>query len=300
MSERKRLCLVTGLSGAGKSTALRAFEDLGFFVVDGLPASLSPDMSDMMGRQAMTRFAGLAIGMDMRESDFPNELNKALLQLPSSGMDVSLVFLEASDDSLLKRYAATRRPHPLEKHGHGLAESIGVEREQMRPIRELADYVIDSSGYSIHDLRRAIHKLFKSGGKSEPSLRVTVLSFGFKYGLPGDADFVFDLRFLENPYFVDNLRDLSGLDEKVAGYVFRTGAADKFLEKALALLKFVFAQMEAEGRSRVTVAMGCTGGRHRSVAIAHSLALSLRQAGFDAREEHRNINDDAKGAQAGA
>lgn len=292
---RKPLCIVTGLSGAGKSTAIRAFEDLGFFTVDGLPASLAPDITAIMNKQAMSHFDGLAIGMDMREANFLEEFNKALLQLSAHGLSVNLVFLEASEADLLRRYAATRRPHPLERRGMGLAAAITEERGKLKPIRDMADFVLDSSGFSIHDLRRAIHKQYSRAEKSDSHLRLNILSFGYKYGIPKDADFVFDLRFLDNPFFVDELRPLSGKDQKVATYVFKSGAADVFMEKLLALFKFVLPQMEAEGRNRVTIAMGCTGGRHRSVAVAERLARDLGQAGFSLALEHRNLDSDREG-----
>lgn len=289
---KKTLCIVTGLSGAGKSTALRAFEDLGFFAVDGLPASLAPDISAMMKKAAMSRFNGAAICMDMREANFLEEFNKALQELSSSGNAANLIFMEASDRDLMRRYAATRRPHPLERESAGLADAIALEREQLKPAREMADLVVDSSGFSIHDLRKLIHRHF-GGGYSGCALRINLLSFGYKYGIPEDSDYVFDLRFLDNPYFVEDLRPFSGLDQAVAEYVFKSGAAGEFLEKTLALFRFVLPQMEAEGRKRVTIAMGCTGGRHRSVAIAERLAHDLRQAGFPLALEHRNLESDA-------
>lgn len=292
MSAKKKLCLVTGLSGAGKSTALHAFEDLGFFTIDGLPCSLAPDVAAMMEKPEMERFSGLAIGMDMRQADFPSWLKNALNDFPACGMELSLLFLEASDAELMRRYAMTRRPHPLEKDSLGLSGAIARERVQLLPLRKMSDLVIDSSGYSIHDLRRAIHRSYSTDGEGGRSLRVAVLSFGFKYGLPADADFVFDLRFLDNPYFVPELRELAGTDPKVAGYVFKSGAAEKFIRLALQMLVYVFGEMEKEGRSRVTLAMGCTGGRHRSVAVAERIGTDLRKAGFQVILEHRNIEDD--------
>lgn len=288
----KELCIVTGLSGAGKSTALRAFEDLGFFTVEGLPASLSPDMAGLMNKPAMQRFKGIAIGMDMREANFIEEFNAALLKLQPHGMGVNLVFLDASDAELMKRYASTRRPHPYEKKGLALAEALANERRDLQPLREMADLVVDSSGYSIHDLRRAIHKLFSPDQATRQTIRINVISFGFKYGLPEDADFVFDARFLDNPFFVPNLKPLSGLDPEITEFVFKSGAATEYAHLLTQLFKFVLPQMEREGRSRVTIAIGCTGGRHRSVAIAEKLAWELRQAGYGPIVEHRNIDRD--------
>lgn len=288
------LCIVTGLSGAGKSTALRAFEDLNYFAVDGLPASLAPDMAAMMAKPAMRHYAGIAIGMDLREPNFLEEFNKALFELGGQAMSISLVFLEAANATLERRYAATRRPHPLEKHGLGLASAIAREREDLAPLKDLADFVLDSSAMSIHDLRRAIHGHYKKTGEKSQTMRVYVLSFGFKYGIPPDADYVFDLRFLANPYFVDSLRPFSGLDQEIVDYIFKFPEAEKFCEKTAALFNFILPLMAAEGRARVTIAMGCTGGRHRSVAIANRLGRLLRQAGNKVILEHRNIDDDQK------
>lgn len=288
----KDFCIVTGLSGAGKSTALRAFEDLGFIAVDGLPASLSPDMANLMEKPAMQHFKGIAVGMDMREANFIEEFNSALLKLQPHGLSVSLVFLDASDAELMRRYASTRRPHPYEKTGLGLAEAIASEREDLKPLKEIADLVVDSSGFSIHDLRREIHRLFNRGQNDGQRVRIIVISFGFKYGLPEDADFVFDARFLDNPYFVPELRHLSGLDQEITDFVFKSGAAAEYTHLILELFKFVLPQMEREGRSRITIAFGCTGGRHRSVALAEKLARELGQAGFCPVVEHRNIDRD--------
>lgn len=293
------LCIVAGLSGAGKTTALAAFEDLGFFTVDGLPASLSPDMAAMLSKPAMQRFKGIAIGMDMRETDFIEQLRSALLDLAPQDLKVRLVFLDANNSELTRRYAATRRPHPYEHKGIGLAEAISCERKDLEPLREMADLIIDSSAYSIHDLRREIQRLFAALDEEASRLKINLLSFGFKYGIPQDADFVLDARFLDNPYFAADLRHLSGLDKAIVEYVFASGAAGEYLRLLTSLFKFVFTQMELDGRSRVTIAIGCTGGRHRSVALAEKLRHELGTAGYRAIIEHRNIGDDIKQAEYG-
>ncbi len=283
------LCIVTGLSGAGKSTALRAFEDLGFFTVDGLPASLSPEMASLIQKPAMRHFRGMAIGMDMREACFVEEFNEALLKLLPYGSTVSLLFLDADDRDLALRYASTRRPHPYEKNGLALPEAIASERRDLAPLREMADLVIDSSGFSIHDLRREIHRRFSDPRDDASRTRINIVSFGFKYGLPEDADFVLDARFLDNPFFVPELKPLSGLDPEISKFVFKSGVAAEYLKLIEKLFKFALPQMEKEGRSRITIAMGCTGGRHRSVALAERLARDLRQRGYKIMVEHRNI-----------
>ena len=280
---------MTGLSGAGKSTALRVFEDLRHLAVDGLPASLAPEMAAMMQRDSMRHFKGIALGMDIRQGDFLEELNSALGELSGMGIRPQLVFLEADDKALMRRYAATRRPHPLEREGMGLEAALHAERERLKPLRDMADLVLDTSSFSIHDLRRAIQKQWNRETGAGRTLRVNILSFGFKYGIPHEADMVFDLRFLPNPYFVEDLRPLSGKDKPVADYVFASPQATEYAAKLLDLLLFLLPLMEAEGRYRVTVALGCTGGRHRSVAMAEYLAQAVRQAGYPVILEHRHL-----------
>lgn len=288
----RQLYLILGLSGAGKSTALRVFEDLHYFAVDGLPPELIPEVAAIMNRDVMRHYPGMAIGMDLRQEDFLAQFNLALDKLSQTDLEISILFLEADDKMLMRRYAATRRPHPLEMKKPGLEAAIAAERVLLLPLKDKADVVIDSSGFSIHDLRRVILSQIRKEGVPGHAIRVNLISFGFKYGLPNDADFVFDLRFLDNPYFVERLRPLSGRDEEVAGYVFRTDAAVEFRAKLLDLLFFTLKQMEAEGRYRVTIAMGCTGGRHRSVAMAEAIGKALRQAKYPLTIEHRNIDAD--------
>ncbi|MBD5627185.1 MAG: RNase adapter RapZ [Desulfovibrio sp.] len=287
--ESPRVSIVTGLSGAGKSTALRVFEDLRYLAVDGLPASLAPEMAAMMQRDSMRHFKGIALGMDIRQGNFPEELHAALSELARMGIRPQLLFLEADDKTLMRRYAATRRPHPLEREGMGLEAALRAERERLEPLRGMADLVLDTSRFSIHDLRRAIQKRWSSEGGSGRTLRVNIMSFGFKYGIPHEADMVFDLRFLPNPYFVEDLRPLSGKDKPVADYVFASPEAREYGAKLLDLLLFLLPLMESEGRYRVTIALGCTGGRHRSVAMAEHLAQGVRQAGYPVSLEHRHL-----------
>lgn len=287
--ENAPVCIVTGLSGAGKSVALRVFEDLGYFTVDGLPASLTPEMVGMMRRPSMEHFRGIALGMDFRQNDFLRQLNAALLALAEEGVRAQLLFVEAHTSTLLRRYAATRRPHPLERGGFGLEAAIAAERERLRPLREMADFVVDTSRLSIHDLRRIIQKRWTRGPENLHPLRVNLLSFGFKYGVPAEADFVFDMRFLANPYFEESLREKSGKDKAVADYVFAAPAAVEFRNKLTDLVLYMLPLMETEGRYRVTLAVGCTGGRHRSVAMAEYLRRVLRQSGYAVAMEHRHL-----------
>ena len=217
-----QVCIVTGLSGAGKSTALKVFEDMGHFVVDGLPVSLVMEMVDMMSRPSMSHFKGIALGMDLRQSNFVEDINDCLSMLAGKNIRPMLLFLEANNQELIRRYASTRRPHPLEREGMGLEAALLAERSSLRPLREMADLVIDTSRFSIHDLRRAIQKRWSGNKGRLRAIRVNVISFGFKYGVPREADLVFDLRFLANPYFVDELRPMSGKDKPVADYVFNS------------------------------------------------------------------------------
>lgn len=284
-----QVCIVTGLSGAGKSTALKVFEDMGHFVVDGLPASLAADMVGIMVRPSMSHFKGIALGMDLRQSNFLDEINAALNSLAAQRIRPMLLFLEAEEQELFRRYATTRRPHPLEREGMGLDAALLAERSRLRPLREMADLVIDTSRFSIHDLRRAIQKRWTDGKGHLRAMRVHVISFGFKYGVPREADMVFDLRFLKNPYFVESLRPLSGKDTSVAEYVFSSAGAGDFRDRLIDLLLFLLPLMEAEGRYRITIALGCTGGRHRSVAVAEELLQILRQADYPTALEHRHL-----------
>ena len=223
-------------------------------------------MVEMMRRGSMERFRGMALGMDMRQQDFLEELNVALAQLSEHGVRPILLFLEAGAQELMRRYATTRRPHPLEREGMGLEDALHEERTRLAPVREMADLVIDTSRFSIHDLRRAIQKRWSRTSGKLRAIRVNVISFGFKYGVPREADFVFDLRFLPNPYFVEKLRPLSGKDKAVRDCVFASEAAQEFEKKLFDLVRFMLPQMEAEGRYRVAIAVGCTGGRHHPVA----------------------------------
>lgn len=280
-----RLYIITGLSGAGKSTALRVFEDLRYFAVDGLPSPVAPEVAAIMRREPMMRFPGMAMGLDVRQENFLADFEKSWDRLHKEGFNPRLIFLEADTPTLIRRYAQTRRPHPLECGRPGLEAAINSERDMLAPLRDRANLIIDSSQFSIHDLRR--HILRHMGAESHA--RVNLLSFGFKYGAPAEADFVFDLRFLANPYFVESLRPLSGKNEEVADYIFAQPGTREFREKILSFLLFTLAAMEAEGRYRVTIALGCTGGRHRSVAMAEELGHALRQAGYAVALEHRDI-----------
>ncbi|WP_022662957.1 RNase adapter RapZ [Paucidesulfovibrio longus] len=279
--------VVTGLSGAGKSTALNVFEDLGFFCVDGLPAGMLPKMVELF-RGMDKDHRGLALGMDLRQVDFVEEWERASTELAAMGVKVQVVFLETRQDKLLTRYATTRRLHPLESNSLGLEQALEKERQLLGPIRTSADLVIDTTGYSIHDLRRIIQEKWTALEDPGSSMRVHLLTFGFKYGVPIDADLVFDLRFLPNPYFDEKLRPLSGKDPEISEYVLESEIGRSFKERFVNFLCYLLPLFAQEGRYRVTVALGCTGGRHRSVATGEMLNRVLRKAGYAVTLEHRH------------
>jgi UPF0042 nucleotide-binding protein len=289
-SRAPHLIVVTGLAGAGKSQAIHALEDLGFFCIDNLPVALIPTFVDLTVRDEEAH-QRVAVVVDVRVgaklTGFPATYRKLKRR---TDLRTTLVFLEADPTTLVRRFSETRRPHPLGR-GRTPAENALEERRQMAPIRKLADYVIDTSRLSVHDLRRQMLTL-GGGTPDKTPLAVTLLSFGFKRGTPVEADLVLDVRFLKNPHFVPRLRPLTGLDPKVSRFVMRAPEAGKFLTLATALLKFLLPQYVAEGKSYLTVAIGCTGGRHRSVAITEALGRALqRTRGVQMRVRHRDIAD---------
>ncbi|MFW5730345.1 MAG: RNase adapter RapZ [Desulfonatronovibrionaceae bacterium] len=284
------LIIVTGMSGAGKSTALNVFEDLGFFTVDGMPVSLVPSILALFIRENPKNYRGLALGMDLRQTDFAAEWQKVRTTISSSGVSLQIIFLEAPVDILLRRYATTRRPHPLESGDTGLEQALAREREVLESIRTDAHLVIDTAGFSIHDLRRTIQEKWEYFEPSFSGMRIHLISFGFKYGVPSEADMVFDLRFLPNPYFEGQLRPLSGQDALIADYVLGSDSGAKFMHKTTDYLDFLLPLFIREGRYRLTMAFGCTGGRHRSVAVTENLSTRLRKQGYLASTEHRHLN----------
>lgn len=281
--------MVTGLSGAGKSTALRVFEDLGFFCVDGLPVSMAPRLAGLFHGQDKEH-RGLALGMDLRQHDFLEQWNRAAQELDDLGAKPHIVFLEASLESLVRRYATTRRPHPLESRRLGLEQALEEEKRLLAPIRSMAELVIDTTGYSIHDLRRMIQEQWGPGRDQAKGLRVHVISFGFKYGVPSEADLVFDLRFLPNPFFDTKLKPLSGKDALATEYVLGREPGLSFKGRFLEFLLYLLPLYAAEGRFRVTLALGCTGGRHRSVSVSEFVFQALKEANYAATLEHRHLD----------
>lgn len=282
--------IITGLSGSGKTTALKVFEDLGFFTVDGLPVALAAQMISIIAEAGLSQYSGIALGMDLRESEFIREYEESMKALHSQGFTPLILFFEAKEDVLIQRYATTRRPHPLEKEGLGLEQAIEMERSRIKRLRKMADMVLDTSTYSIHNLRRVIQEKWKHLRHLTKTLRVHIVTFGFKYGTPSEADMVFDLRFLPNPYFVPELKLLSGCDAAVSEYVLASNPGKEFLARLTDFLVYILEQYEAEGRFRITVAIGCTGGRHRSVAAAEALVQVLRTQYNTLTLEHRHLD----------
>ncbi len=276
--------LVTGMSGAGRSTAAKALEDLGWFVIDNPPPALLFSLSEEARRVKMAD--KVAAVVDVRSLAFTSDLNAAIEELDSRGAGVRVVFLEASDEALVRRFENVRRPHPLQGDGR-LIDGIQRERAILREVRANADLVIDTSTLNIHELRKKIVSFF--GGEKRPGLMINVVSFGFKNGLPVDADFVIDCRFLPNPHWSPELRPMSGLDAPVREYVLGQPCAKKFLDGLVDLFGVVAEGYAREGKSYATLAVGCTGGRHRSVAMAEELSARLRERGMEARVNHRDV-----------
>jgi UPF0042 nucleotide-binding protein len=286
--------VVTGLSGAGKSQALNALEDLGFFCVDNLPTALAPHAVALCERGGMAR---VALGIDVRVRAFLGEVGSVLQLLEADGQrDLQVLFLDASDETLLRRFSESRRPHPLSaESGHegalAVLDGVRIERERLAPLRASATRVIDTTNTSVHELRRLLITHFGPASGGAARMVTRVVSFGFKYGTPVDADLVLDVRFLDNPYFVPELRRLTGQDEAVARYVMSTPETREFMRRTRELLEYVMPKYEREGKSYLTIAVGCTGGRHRSVAIADALAREVSDSlGVQIAVVHRDVS----------
>ncbi|OFW17483.1 MAG: RNase adaptor protein RapZ [Acidobacteria bacterium RIFCSPLOWO2_12_FULL_67_14] len=283
----RRFIILTGLSGSGKTQAIRALEDLGYFCVDNLPTQLIPTMAELTTRED----AGLdkvAIVVDVREGGFLNQFPRVYRKLKAqAAVQPMLIFLEASDAALVRRFSETRRPHPLAVD-RSASEGIAEERGKLRRIRGLADLILDTSNLTVHELRDHFMALSRDG-RSRAEMVVSLVSFGYKKGVPVDVDLVFDVRCLPNPYFVDGLRNLTGRDHAVIRYMRRNPATQDFLERLTSFLRFALPQYVQEGKSYLTVGIGCTGGRHRSVMIAEALRTALADVtGVKVRVKHRD------------
>ena len=265
------VAVVTGLSGAGRSTAAKCLEDLGWFVVDNLPPELVATMVEL-GAQARGAITKVAVVMDVRSRAFTDDLAAIIKDLDTRGYKPRVLFLEATDDVLIRRFEQVRRTHPMQGDGR-LADGIKSERHVLMPLREQADLVLDTTSLSVHQLRDKIEDAF--GSETSARTKVTVLSFGYKYGLPMDADLVIDVRFLPNPFWIPELREQTGLDVDVRNYVLSQEGAEEFLDRYYDLLKLIGAGYQREGKRYLTLAVGCTGGKHRSVAISEELSRRL-------------------------
>ena len=287
-----RCVIVTGMSGAGKSTALKMLEDVGYFCVDNLPVPLIPKMADLL-RVPGTEINKAALGVDIRSGQSFEELEKVLEELDSTGMQYEILFLESSDDVLIKRYKETRRFHPLAGNEGRVDQGIRMERQRIRFLRKRADYLIDTSHMLTRELKAELNKIFVQN-KEYKNLYISVLSFGFKYGIPADADLVFDVRFLPNPYYIEELRPKSGNDKEVRDYVMQNEKAKVFLEKLSDMVEFLIPNYILEGKTQLVIGIGCTGGKHRSVTLDNELFWVLsKNENYGVRIEHRDIGKDA-------
>ena len=284
MNEAPHIVVVTGLSGAGRSTALRVLEDAGFFCVDNLPPRLAPELLGLVGREG--KLGRLGLGIDVRTGAFLSGAEETLAELEAAGHRVQVIFLDCADDVLVRRFSETRRPHALARTGD-LQGAIVRERERLAGLRERADVVIDTTDFTVHDLR---HQLIDYIGRDpdRPSMALRLVSFGFKYGIPVHADLVFDLRFLPNPHFVEELRPKTGMDPEVSAYVMEAPETRELLRHLRPLLDYALPQYAREGKAYLTVALGCTGGRHRSVAMAENLGRELGDS-HEVTVSHRDV-----------
>lgn len=280
--------IISGLSGAGKSRAASFMEDMGFFCVDNLPAPLITKFAEL-GMAGSGEYDRVVLVTDVRSGSNFDGLFQALDQLRSMQCPYSILFMEATDDAIIKRYKETRRSHPLAEDCGSLEDAITLERKMMRPLRERADHVLDTSELPTSKLKGELKRLFGRGQKAEAGMAVNVTSFGFKYGLPREADLVFDVRFLPNPYYIPELRALTGLDDGVRDYVFAGEQTGVFLQRLESLMDFLLPRYVEEGKTALVIAVGCTGGHHRSVAIAHALAQHIRELGYQTGENHRDM-----------
>lgn len=285
-----RFVIVTGLSGAGKTQAVRNLEDLGYFCVDNLPPTLISKFGEAC-IQSDGRIEKVALVMDIRGGKFFDGLAECLKHLKDNEFKYEILFLDASDEVLVKRFKESRRKHPLAPEGR-VIKGIGLERHKLRELKDRADIIIDTSKLEIKDLREKINEVYGEEGQLEREVAITVLSFGFKYGIPVDSDLVFDVRFIPNPFYIPELKKFSGENEEVKSYVLGQNETREFIDKLKDMLEFLIPSYEKEGKRQLIVSIGCTGGRHRSVAIANAIYEILGKQGRRVSIEHRDINED--------
>ena len=283
------ILIISGLSGAGKSRAASFLEDMGFYIVDNMPAAMILKFAEFCAGGSQ-RYDKVALVYDVRTANSPTELFDVLDALKHSGGECSLLFLEAEPETIIKRYKETRRRHPLMKQADSLEKAVLEERDMMAPLRQRADYIIDTTHLSTAQLRGELLRNFGSGTAEKEGMTVSVTSFGFKHGLPMEADLVFDVRFMPNPYYIQELREKTGLDRAVSDYVFSFQQTHDYMAKLRDLLAFTLPLYAEEGKTELVIAVGCTGGHHRSVAVTHALAGDIRDLGYRVRENHRDMN----------
>lgn len=286
-----RFVIVTGMSGAGKSTALKMLEDMGYFCVDNLPVPLIPKLAELLVVPG-SEMNKAALGVDIRSGESFKQLEAVLKELDAAGVQYEILYLESSDNVLIKRYKETRRFHPLSGGSGRVDEGILRERKKLDFLKKKADYLVDTSHMLTRELKKELSKIFVQN-KEYKNLYITVLSFGFKYGIPSDADLVFDVRFLPNPYYIEELRPMSGNDREVRNYVMENDKAGMFLKKLIDMTEFLIPNYIAEGKTQLVIGIGCTGGKHRSVTLANELYEALEKAeNYGIRIEHRDIGKD--------
>jgi len=280
-----RIVIISGLSGSGKSNAIKCFEDMGFFCVDNLPIALVPKFAELSSGSGKG-YEGVALGIDIRERDLAGNFGRMHYELIEAGYEVELLFLEASDEVLVRRFSETRRPHPLSE-GVPLVEAIARERALMGDIRARADRVLDTSSFTVHQLKSELARIYGSGPAAR-RMTVSLMSFGFKHGVPYDADLVFDVRFLPNPNFVPELKELTGTDKPVQEFVGSSEQTAGFVKRLRGFLDYLLPLYSQEGKTYLTIALGCTGGRHRSVAVVELLKKKFQARGLDVLVRHRD------------
>lgn len=285
-----RFIIVTGLSGAGKSEATNALEDMGYFCVDNLPPKLIKKFAEVC-KQSQGSIDKVALVMDIRGGIFFDDLFESLSELSKEQFQYEILFLDTSDEVLVKRFKEKRRSHPLAPGGRVIT-GIELERQKLREVKDKADVIIDTSKYAIKDLREEMARKFGDKEMPEKQMAITILSFGFKYGIPVDSDLVFDVRFIPNPFYIPELKPFSGNDEPVKNYVMEQTETQTFLQKANDMFEFLIPNYQKEGKRQLIISIGCTGGRHRSVAIANSIYETLRANNHDVYVEHRDIKED--------
>lgn len=280
--------VISGMSGGGKSRVAAVLEDMDFYCVDNMPVVLMPRFAELC-LATKGRYERVALVTDVRGSETFDELFRALDEMQEMGCEYKILFIEATPATIIRRYKETRRRHPLDPDGHSLEDAVNREMEKLRPVRERADYLINTSDLTLGQLQRKLFYMFVGDGERDKPIRINVVSFGFKYGIPMDADLMFDVRYLPNPYYIADLRGLSGLDEPVRNFVFDHEQTEEFMNKLTDLIDFLLPLYIEEGKYSLVIAIGCTGGRHRSVAIAKALGDHIESQGYSVDNTNRDL-----------